>query len=157
METKSIRTLIDEFLRQKRIAVVGVSRSEKEFSRKLFQDLRAMGYDCIPVNPSAATIDGITCYKHVTDISPPVEGVLLLAPRSVTDEVILECATSRVPRVWVFGIGREKGISQAALNVCREYKIDCIPGYCPYMFLPDASFFHKMHATIMKLFGRYPK
>ncbi len=42
---------IEDFLAQKRIAMVGVSRHPKDFSADLFQELRRRGYDMVPVNP----------------------------------------------------------------------------------------------------------
>jgi predicted CoA-binding protein len=44
---------VQEFLSQKRLAVVGLSRQPKDFSRALFHALRDQGYDVVPVNPEA--------------------------------------------------------------------------------------------------------
>src|SRR5947209_5435536 len=46
----SIET-IEDFLRQKRIAMVGLSRESKDFSVMLFEEFRRRGYDMVPVNP----------------------------------------------------------------------------------------------------------
>ena len=52
------RQLIDDFLAQKRIAVVGVSRNPRDFTRTMFNEFIRRGYDAVPVNPNAAEIDG---------------------------------------------------------------------------------------------------
>src|SRR5215468_860431 len=44
------RADIDDFLALQRIAMVGVSRNSKDFSRTLFRDLCDRGYDVVPVN-----------------------------------------------------------------------------------------------------------
>jgi hypothetical protein len=31
-----------------------------------------------------------------------------------------------------------------------------VEGYCPFMFLPGTSFFHRVHKFFLRLFGRYP-
>jgi predicted CoA-binding protein len=51
------RPAIDSFLKLKRIAFVGVSRKEADFSRALWKEFRERGYNLIPVNPNAGTID----------------------------------------------------------------------------------------------------
>ena len=40
----SLREKIDHFLAQKRIAMVGVSRNPRDFSRHLFHDMKTRGY-----------------------------------------------------------------------------------------------------------------
>ena len=42
---------IEDFLSQKRIAMIGVSRNPKDFSAALFEGLRKRGYEMVPVNP----------------------------------------------------------------------------------------------------------
>ena len=41
---------IDDFLAQRRIAMVGISREPKNFSVMLFEELSRRGYDVVPVN-----------------------------------------------------------------------------------------------------------
>ena len=38
---------IEDFLAQKRIAMIGVSHNPKDFSADLFQELRLRGYDMV--------------------------------------------------------------------------------------------------------------
>ena len=47
----SSMAIIQDFLAQKRIAVVGVSHDPKDFSRSLLRTLRERGYDAVAVNP----------------------------------------------------------------------------------------------------------
>lgn len=49
---------IEDFLAQKRIAMVGGSRQVKDFSVLLFKELRQRGYDVVPINPHASDISG---------------------------------------------------------------------------------------------------
>jgi uncharacterized protein len=50
----------------RRIAVVGASDNPIRPSAGVFRDLRAAGFDVVPVNPNAATVDGLPCYPSVT-------------------------------------------------------------------------------------------
>src|ERR1035441_3344310 len=48
---------IQDFLGQKRLAIVGVSRQPKDFSRAVLREFREKGYDAVPVNPAAREMD----------------------------------------------------------------------------------------------------
>jgi len=93
---------IKGFLGVKRIAVVGVSRNPRDFTRILFQEFRKRGYDAVPVNPNLKEVDGLPCYASVTSLPQPVEGVLLMTKPSVTGEVVHDCAQAGVRRVWMY-------------------------------------------------------
>ncbi|MCB0194446.1 MAG: CoA-binding protein [Anaerolineae bacterium] len=155
MSTKM--TLIQDFLAQERIAVVGVSRDEKDFSRGLFREFCNRGYDVVPVNPEAAAIEGRLCFAHVQDIRPSVEGALLMTSPELTDKVVRDCAEAGIRRVWLYrGVG-PGAVSESAVAFCRDNDIEVIDGYCPYMFFSNTPFVHKAHGFMMKLMGGYPK
>lgn len=150
---------IDEFWGLKRIAVVGVSRDPKHFSNTVWQELVQRRYEAVPVNPATDRIDGQACYARVQDILPPVEGVLIMTPPQVTDQVVRDCAEAGVSRVWMHrGAGGGPGsVSRDAVAFCESRGIGVVAGYCPYMFLPGTPFFHGLHAFVKKVTGSYPK
>lgn len=143
---------IGDFLSQKRLAVVGVSRSPKDFTRALFRELRQRGYDAVPVNPNTAEVDGVQCFPHVQDVSPPVEGALLLTKPPVTDQVVQECADAGIRRIWIY-----RGAGAGTVSSCQANAIRVIAGECPFMFLPDAAWLHRVHGFCRKLVGTYPR
>lgn len=145
---------IDNFLACQRIALVGVSRNPKDFSRELFRELCRRGYAVVPVNPVVSEIEGRPCFPSVREVDPPVEGALLMTPPFETERVVRECVLSGVPRVWMHrGAGRG-AVSPEAVAFCRANGIRLVEGYCPFMFLPRASFFHRVHGFFLKLSSR---
>ena len=50
-------TQIQDFLGRKRLALVGVSRDPKDFTRALFGELSRREYDVVPVNPEVIEVD----------------------------------------------------------------------------------------------------
>ena len=76
------RETIDDFLAQKRLAMVGVSTNPQDFSRSLFRELRERGYDMVPVNPKAEAMENVRCYARLQDVKPPVEGALVMTSAS---------------------------------------------------------------------------
>jgi predicted CoA-binding protein len=50
-----------------RIAIVGASPNPTRPSHGVLVDLIALGYDCVPVNPTADEVAGLRCYPTVVD------------------------------------------------------------------------------------------
>jgi predicted CoA-binding protein len=148
---------IQDFLAQKRIAVVGVSRNPKDFNHGMYRSFREMGYDAVPVNPHAKEIGGAPCFACVQEIEPPVDAVLIMTPPDTTDTVAQDCVDAGVKRVWMYRAAGAGAVSQAALELCRKHGIRVVDGNCPYMFMPQAPWFHRLHGFLVRITGNYPK
>lgn len=134
------------FLDLKRIAIVGVSRDEKDFSRSLLRELLARGYDAVPVNPGVSSIDGRPCFARLEDVRPPVAGALVLTAPTATDEVLRDCLAAGVRRVWLHRGAGAGAASASARAFCAEHGIEAVVDLCPFMVLPRAGFPHRVHA-----------
>ena len=152
----SSMAIIRDFLAQKRIAVVGVSHDPKDFSRGLLRTLRARGYDAVAVNPDLKSADDAPCYAHLSEITPSVDGALVMTSPAITDEIVQECAKLKISRVWMFRAGGKGSVSPQAIEFCEEHGIAVVPGECPYMFLEGESWFHRLHGFMRKIAGSYP-
>lgn len=148
---------IDDFLAHHRIAMVGVSRDPKDFSRVILRELSGRGYDVVPVNPLAPELDGRPCFSRVQDITPPVDGALLMTSPKDTGQVVRDCAEAGIGRVWMHrGAGRG-AVNPEAVAFCKGHDMRVVEGHCPFMFLPNTPFFHRAHGFFLKLTGRYPR
>jgi uncharacterized protein len=147
---------VEDFLDQKRIAFVGVSRDAKDFSRTLFRDLRQQGYTVIPVNPQMTDVEGSRCFARVQDVTPAVDGALIMTPAAKSEELVRDCAQAGITRVWLHRGTGAGSVSPAAVDLCQQFGIRVVAGYCPYMFLPQTPFFHRIHGFLMKVTGAYP-
>jgi uncharacterized protein len=142
-----------DFLACRRIAMVGVSRDPLDFTRGLFRELQRRGYDMVPVNPNGGTVEGVSCWRSVREVVPPVEGALLMTPPDLTEHVVLECSEAGIRRVWMHrGVGAG-AVSPAAVAFCRVRGMSVVAGACPYMFLPRSGFIHRVHGFLS---GRRP-
>jgi predicted CoA-binding protein len=150
------RQTIADFLAHKRLAVVGVSRNPKDFTRVLFSELLRRGYDAVPVNPNVAEVDGVKCFSQLADVNPPVEGALLLTKPSVTDDVVAECAAAGVHHVWLYRAVGQGAVSPKAIAFCESNGMDVVAGECPFMFFPDTAWPHRLHGFCRKLLRTYP-
>jgi predicted CoA-binding protein len=148
---------IEDFLAQKRIAIVGISHNPANISVTLFQEFCRHGYDVVPVNPKVAEVQGRRCFARVQDIQPPVDAVLLMTSPEATETVVTDCAEAGIRRVWMYRAGGKGAVSSKAVQFCRERGIQLVPGQCPLMFLPKSAGIHHLHGFIRKITGRYPR
>ncbi|MCL4394518.1 MAG: CoA-binding protein [Chloroflexi bacterium] len=151
-----MRALIDDFLSQKRIAVVGVTRDEKGWGRHLYDEFKSRGYDVYAVNPARA-IEGIACYGTLANVPAKLDGVLLAVPPNVTDQVVREVAALGIPRVWMHKGAGTGAVSQAAVEFCKANGIAAVYGVCPFMYLQPQGFGHKLHHAFARWTGSLPK
>ncbi len=134
-----------EFLSHKRIALVGVSRDERDFSRMVYRELRQRGYDLAPVNPGMKELEGRPCFARLQDVTPPAEGALLFTPPSRTAQAVRDCLDARIPRVWMHrGVGAGAADPEA-IAFCEAHGISVVAGLCPFMALPGAGLGHRLH------------
>ena len=147
---------IQNFLAQKRIAFVGVSRDPKDFSASLFQEFAKRGYDVVPVNPKASEVLGKQSFARVQDIKPNVDAALLMTTPEVTEAVVRDCAEAGVRHVWMYRATGSGAVSPKAVEFCQQLGISVIPGECPFMFFPHNGF-HAIHGFIRRITGSYPK
>jgi predicted CoA-binding protein len=148
---------IADFLKCKRIAAIGVSRNPQDFTRKLMEEFEKNGYEIVPVNPAVEEIGGKKSFAKIQDVNPPVSAALVLTPAAKSEQVVRDCASAGVAKVWLYGTNNLKGVNPAAVQFCREKHMSVIPGECPFMFFSNAGFPHRVHRLITKVIGTYPK
>ena len=142
--------LVSEFLSQRKLALVGISRSGKGFGNVIFKDLRAKGYQVYPVHPEARAIDGQTCAPSVLQLREKVGGVVLVVPPPMTEKVVRDVVEAGIPRVWM----QQGSESDAAIRHCEENKVGVVHGRCILMFAEPTAFFHRAHRWFWRLFNR---
>lgn len=136
-----------QLLAGKRIALVGVSRNEKDFTRMVLRELVKRGYEAVPVNPAAdgAELEGRRAFARVAEVSPPVEGAIFFTAPAQTAAAVEEALAAGVRRLWLHRGGGPGASSPAALAACRAAGVEPITDLCPYMALPDPGWYHRLH------------
>jgi predicted CoA-binding protein len=152
--------LVQNFLAQKKIAVVGVSDQRETGCNLAYKKFRENGYQVYPVNPRLTTYEGQPCYADLKSIPEKVDAVFILASPGVTEEVVQQCVELGVQHVWMHCMmGTRPGlaagmtsVSQQAVEMCRANGIAVIPGSCPNQFL-KADFGHAMMRGMWRVLG----
>jgi uncharacterized protein len=141
------RALIDDFLAQKSLALVGVSQSGQGFGNIVRKELSSKGYQLYLVHPRAEEIDGLPCATSLAEIAERVDGVILVTPPAHTDKLVQEAVAHGIRRVWM----QQGAESDAAIRFCEEAGIAAIHHECILMFAEPAGFFHRAHRFLRSL------
>ncbi len=146
------KAAVNDFLTQKSLAVVGVSRSGGKFGNMAYRNLRQKGYRLFPVHPEAAEVEGDRCYPSLGDLPEPVDGVLVVVPPARTEQVVRDAAAAGIKRVWL----QQGAASPKAVAYCREQGMDVVDGECILMFAEPTGLGHRMHRWVWRLLGKLP-
>lgn len=152
--------LVESFLAQKKVAIVGVSDKRETGCNLAYTRFKENGYTVYAVNPRISAFHGDPCYADLKSIPEKVDAVFILASPKVTDEIVQQCVDLGIKHVWMHCMmGTKPGlvsgmtsVSPAAVEMCKVNGIAVIPGTCPNQFLkPD--FAHGMMRGMWRLFG----
>jgi predicted CoA-binding protein len=155
-----IDTLVQDFLAQKKIAVVGVSDKRETGCNLAYKKFKENGYQVYAVNPHITAYDGAQCYPDLKSIPEKPDAVFILTSPKVTEQVVQQCVDLGIKHVWMHCLmGTKPGlaagmtsVSQDAVRMCRENGIAVIPGACPNQFLkPD--FGHALMRVMWRTLG----
>jgi predicted CoA-binding protein len=152
--------LVQDFLAQKKIAIVGVSDKRDTGCNLAYKKLKENGYQVFAVNPRMTIYEGAPCYSDLKSIPEKPDAVFILTSPKVTDQIIQECVDLGVKHVWMHCMmGTKPGlaasmtsVSQSAVEICKVNGISVIPGSCPNQFLkPDLA--HSLMRGMCRTFG----
>lgn len=153
---------VQDFLAQKKIAVVGVSDQRDTGCNLAYKRFKENGYQVYPVNPRITAYDGTPCYPDLKSIPEKPDAVFILASPRVTEQIVQQCVDLDIQHVWMHCMmGTKPGlasgmtsVSKDAVHLCRVHGISVIPGGCPNQFLkPD--FGHALMRMMWQTFGFY--
>lgn len=148
--------VVKGFLACERIAVVGVSRDPRDFSRAIFRRLAATGRDVHPVNPAVGEIEGRTCYPDLESVPGPVRAVMVLTPPAASADVVRAGDGVGASHVWfhrAFGGG---SVSEEAVEEATGRGLQCIVGGCPMMYCDPVDLGHRCMRWWLGRRGRVP-
>lgn len=147
---------VQDFLAQDKLAMVGVSHDDDDFSRVVYRQLRG-SHTMVPVHPSADRIEGDPVVRSVAELPEDVDGLLVMTRPEDTDAVVEEAIAAGLPRVWLFKGAGKGSVTDHAVALCAEHGVEVVDGQCPMMFAEPVATFHKVHALGKKITRTYPR
>jgi len=138
---------------QRTLAIAGASRGGKKFGNAVLTSLKSKGYTMYPIHPSASTLEGLQCYRRLSDLPEPVGGLVIVLHPQETEAIVKEAAAAGITRVWM----QSGADSPAAIDYCAANGITVVHGECILMFAEPAEAFHRFHRAVNRLFGKLPR
>jgi uncharacterized protein len=149
MTTKKI---VEDFLLQKKIAVVGVSRKKTKFGNAIYKELKQKGYNVFPVNPHINTFEGDICYPDLLSLPEKVDAVVINVSSLQTEKVVRDAKQAGINKLWL----QQGSQSGEAVKFCEENGIDYVSNECILMFTQPSAFIHRAHKWVWGVLGKLP-
>ncbi|MDD5037755.1 MAG: CoA-binding protein [Dehalococcoidales bacterium] len=121
-----MQDLIEEFMSQRKFAVVGATNDVRKFGNQIVKNLKSRGYEVYPVNPNLKELEGLTCYANLSDIPDKVDVVDFVVWPGVTREILKECQELGLDRIWL----QPGSESEAAITYCHENNLKVVHDAC---------------------------
>lgn len=143
---------IDAFLAERRVALLGASRSGKRFGATVLRSLIRAGHEVRPVHPEAKVLEGLPCAPSLTALAGVVETAVFVVPPAQTLKVLEEAAPAGIRRLWL----QPGAEGPAVLARAEELGLEVIHGHCILMFLSEGAWIHRAHRRLEGWLGRLP-
>jgi len=115
-----------ENLKQKIIAIAGVSHRPEKYGYKIFRDMLSAGYNVKGISVRGGEILGQQIYKSIRDLNVVPDMVITVVPSQVTEKVVEECKELGVKEIWM----QPGSESPAAIEKAKEYGITVTSNAC---------------------------
>ena len=117
---------IKNFLTLKKVAVIGMSRTESKAAHFVPKYLSENGFDIIPVNPNSNEILSKKCYKEITEVEGEIDIVDVFRPSEDVLSFVRDAIKKNPKVIWL-----QEGIhNEEAENLAREHGIDVVFNRC---------------------------
>jgi uncharacterized protein len=150
-----MKKVIDKFIGDKNIALIGVSKNPQKFGNALLKELSKKGYNVFPVHPELKEVEGTKCLSSLEDLPDNVKNLLLAVQPKVTEEIVGNINPQKIKRVWMLKGAGKGSASEKAIQECKNKGIEVVYGFCPMMFYSPSGI-HGFHFWLRKTFGKIP-
>lgn len=146
------KKIVEDFLSQKKIAIVGVSRKKTKFGNAIFREMKQKGYSVYPINPNMQTFEGDICYPDLLSLPEKVDAVVINVPPAQTEKVVKDANQAGINKVWL----QQGSQSEDAVKYCEANGMDYVSNECILMFVQPSAFIHRAHKWVWNILGKLP-
>ncbi len=148
---------VQQFLTARRIAVAGVSRDPKQPANAMFRRLRDNGFDVVPVNPRAASLEDVACYPDLSSIPGDVDAVMMAAHPSTGLDLVRQAAARGVKSIWFHRSIGDGSVADDAVEEAKRLGLHAVVGGCPLMYCAPVDPFHRCMCVVLGWAGKVPR
>jgi predicted CoA-binding protein len=124
-----MQELIQEFMAQRKFAVIGATDNPEKYGNQVVKNLKHRGYTVFPVNPRLNEVEGLACYPGLDEVPEKADVVDFVVPPAVTEKTLEDCLRLGLDRIWL----QPGSESEAAIAFCEEHHLKCVHDVCVMM------------------------
>ena len=113
---------IETFLQSEAFGVVGASEDRSKYGNKVLRCYLQNKKLAIPINPKAATVEGVASVATVADLPDNVKSISVITPPAVTEKVVEAAIAKGITNIWM----QPGAESAAAVERCQAAGINVI-------------------------------
>lgn len=144
---------VNDFMAQKNIAIVGVSRKKQKFGNAIYKELEKKGFALYPVNPNMEEYNGKKCYPDIASLPTDVTAIVINTKPDNTKKLIEEADKKGIKHIWL----QQGSADKETIELSEKSVSNIISKQCVIMFAAPAKGIHGFHKWINKTFGILPK
>lgn len=153
-ESDSFQVLVEDFLKLKHIAVVGISRKSGA-ANAIFKKFKSSGFQVSPIHPTLESYDDEPCYRRISDLPTAPDGVFIMTRPDHTLEITRNCIEAGVSFIWMHNMNgthpqwaknmasKAGSVHPDAVQQAEDAGIRVIAGSCPMQYLKPVDPFHR--------------
>lgn len=115
---------IKTFLEGRRFAVVGASTNREKYGNKVLRVYQQNKLEVVPVNPAGGEVEGLTAYPDLPSIPGTIDGVSIITPPKVTEQVVAQALSLGIKNIWM----QPGAESDAAVELAEQDNANVIAG-----------------------------
>lgn len=113
---------IETFFKSEAFGVVGASEDRSKYGNKVLRCYLQHKKTVVPVNPKAASVEGLACVATVADLPDTVKSISVITPPHVTEQVVEAAIARGIANIWM----QPGAESAAAVERCKAAGINVI-------------------------------
>ena len=107
-------------------AIVGATTNPEKYGNIVLNNLRSDGYNVVPINPNYDDIEGLKCYKNISDCSENISVAVFVIPPNSASMMKEQLLSKKITKVWM----QPGSESQEMALFCKDNKIEYIQDAC---------------------------
>jgi len=134
------------FFQSDKYAVLGMSRTRKNFAWHIYRRLLKSGATVFAVHPEGGVSRDVPFYRSLDSLPEKVESALICFDVTKSGIMVNELKNSGIRTVWF----QQGSYNDSIIEDVRCQGIEAYTG-CAMMYMPQASFPHRLHRFFHEL------
>ena len=120
---------LENLFRPKSLAIIGASSDPDKLGGRPVAHNLEFNYSgrLLPVNASAAEVQGLKAYASIADIDGPIDCAIVSVPAAAVEAAVLACAKQGVKIAVVFSSGSGPPLAWYTPAPCSSRSASCAP------------------------------